>query len=62
MLKNNTTTAIKGEYRKKSVTHYCNVKTKLNVILDDKGNFISGWKLNSTQLKQILNTGSIGGG
>ncbi|EKB58655.1 Uncharacterised protein [Bergeyella zoohelcum] len=34
--------------------HYVNPKTRLNVISTPSGNVISGWKLNSSQLKMLL--------
>jgi hypothetical protein len=44
------------------VVHYFDPQTALNVIFDDQGYFISGWKLKENQLKAIIDTGNIGGG
>jgi hypothetical protein len=58
----NETTPITGTYRGMNVTHYVNPKTGLNVIVDSAGQFHSGWKLSSAQLKHVLSTGKLGGG
>ncbi len=58
----NETTPISGTYRGINVTHYVNPKTGLNVIVDSAGQFHSGWKLSSAQLKHVLSTGKLGGG
>ncbi|MDZ7364068.1 MAG: hypothetical protein ONB46_25645 [candidate division KSB1 bacterium] len=42
-----------------NVTHYVNPKTGLNVIADSTGQFHSGWKLSSVQLKHVLLTGKL---
>jgi len=43
---------IKGIYRGNPVIHYLDPKTGLNVMSDEAGNFISGWKLNPNQLSK----------
>ena len=49
-----------GTYRGKSVYHYYNPDTNLNVMFDRKTNkFISGWKLNDEQLENVINRGSL---
>ena len=51
--------AIKGAYHKKSVTHYLDPKSGLNIIVDSAGNFISGWKLSPAQLLNVLKHGGL---
>lgn len=58
----NESMPISGTYRGIKVTHYVNPQTRLNVIVDSTGQFHSGWKLNSAQLKHVLSTGKLGGG
>jgi hypothetical protein len=54
------TQVIKGTFKKTiPVTHYVNPNTGLNVMKDASGNFLSGWKLNPTQLWNVLNRGSL---
>lgn len=55
------TTTIRGTYRGDPVTHFLDPKTGLNVISRD-GVFVSGWRLNSDQLANVLRNGSLGGG
>ncbi|WP_199905979.1 colicin D domain-containing protein [Campylobacter concisus] len=54
-----TTTKIHGTYRGQQVTHYLDKKTGLNVIIDNKGEFLSTWKLNNSQLNNLINRGSL---
>ena len=54
-----TTTKIYGTYRGQQVTHYLDKKTGLNVIIDNKGEFLSTWKLNNSQLNNLINRGSL---
>ena len=54
-----TTKPIVGTYKKNPVTHYVNPNTGLNVMKGPNGNFISGWKLNPAQLKNVLERGSL---
>ncbi|MEG4006450.1 colicin D domain-containing protein [Microcoleus sp. Pol11C1] len=61
-LQSSTTKVRNGTFRRMSVVHYFDPKTALNVILNDQGYFVSGWKLNEDQLKAIIDTGNIGGG
>jgi hypothetical protein len=57
------TRAIQGTYRGlNNVTHFVNPVTGLNVIRDEAGNFLSGWKLSAQQLQHVLTTGKLGGG
>ena len=51
--------AIQGTYRGNPVTHIVNPKTGLNVIVGPNNKFISGWKLGSDQLKNILKHGGL---
>lgn len=60
-LQSSTTQMRKGTFRGKSGFHYFDTQTALNVILNDNGYFVSGWKLNEKQLKAIIDTGNIGG-
>ncbi|EYT60935.1 colicin D domain-containing protein [Microbacterium sp. UCD-TDU] len=55
------TISITGEYRGASVTHYYNPQSGINVILQGD-DFLSGWKLSSTQVENLLTTGRLGGG
>ena len=50
---------INGTYHKNPVTHYLDPNTGLNVMADPSGNFISGWKLGSEQLKNVLKHGGL---
>lgn len=61
-LQSSTTKVRRGTFRRMPVVHYFDPQTALNVFLDDKGYFISGWKLKENQLKAIIDTGNIGGG
>lgn len=60
-LQSSTTQVRKGTFRRKSVFHYFDTQTGLNIILNDCGYFVSGWKLNEKQLKAIIDTGNMGG-
>jgi hypothetical protein len=50
---------INGTYRGQSVIHHINPNTGLNVISSPSGQFISGWKLNPTQLQNVLKHGGL---
>ena len=50
---------IQGTYRGNPVIHYVNPNTGLNVITGANGTFISGWKLNSAQLQNVLKRGKL---
>jgi len=50
---------IEGTYRGDKVTHYFNPKTKLNVIVNPDGNFVSGWKLGKEQIENVLKHGGL---
>jgi len=56
---NAATKVIKGTFRGQSVTHYVDAKTGLNVIKDASGNFLSAWKLNKDQLRNVLTRGKL---
>lgn len=51
--------AIHGTYHKAPVTHYLDPSSGLNVISDRAGTFISGWKLNPDQLRNVLTHGGL---
>ena len=53
------TNAIRGTYKGNPVTHHVDPATGLNVIVDANGNFVSGWKLGSSQLQHVLNHGGL---
>ncbi|WP_415134493.1 colicin D domain-containing protein [Ottowia sp.] len=53
------TLVINGTYRGIPVTHYVNPQTGLNVIQSTSGNMISGWKLNPSQLTNVMTRGSL---
>ena len=59
---NPATKMIKGIYRGKTVTHFYNPSTGLNVVRDTKDYFMTGWKLNHSQIWHLINTGKLGGG
>ena len=61
-VRNPNTKIIKGIYRGKTVTHFYNPSTGLNVVRDTKDYFVSGWKLNHPQILHLINTGKLGGG
>jgi len=63
-LQSSTTKVRRGTFRKKrSVFHYFDPQTALNVMFDEKtGDFVSGWRLNESQIKALIETGNIGGG
>ncbi|WP_293353040.1 MULTISPECIES: colicin D domain-containing protein [unclassified Microcoleus] len=61
-LQSSTTKVRRENFRGRSVVSYFDPQTALKVIFDDKGYFVSGWKLNESQLKAIIDTGNIGGG
>ena len=61
-VRNPATKMITGSYRGKTVTHFYNPSTGLNVVKDVKGYFVSGWKLNHSQIWHLINTGKLGGG
>jgi hypothetical protein len=55
-----STRVIVGTYKQTiPVTHYVNPTTGLNVMKDAAGDYISGWRLNPTQLWNVLNRGSL---
>lgn len=60
-IKSPDTQVIKGTYHKKPVTHYYNLKTRLNIIRDAEGNFKSAWKLGEKQHFHMMKNGSLGG-
>ncbi|MEM9604304.1 MAG: colicin D domain-containing protein [Pseudomonadota bacterium] len=53
------TAVIPGTYRGQDVTHFTNPKTGLNVMKTPDDDFISGWRLSSSQLGNVLGRGSL---
>jgi RHS repeat-associated protein len=52
--------AIQGTYRGTiPVTSYFNPSTDINVMVDQSGNYISGWKLSPAQVQNLLRSGNI---
>ena len=56
----NVKAPILGTYRGNiQVYHFYEPSTGLNTMIDMDGNFIGGWKLSSTQIENLLQTGNI---
>jgi len=53
------TIKIKGTYRWNNVIHYFNPKTNNNVITNSNGDFISGWRLDADQIKNVTTRGKL---
>jgi hypothetical protein len=53
------TIVIEGTFRNIKVFHYVNNSTKLNVMKDANGYYLSGWKLNPTQFWNVWTRGSL---
>lgn len=58
-VQNPSTVRIPGTYRGDPVIHYLNPSTGLNVVTDTSNNFISGWRLNPSQVSNVQNRGSL---
>ena len=56
-----TTKIIQGIYHGQPVTFFVDSQTRLNVIQETSGYFLSGWKLTPVQLNHLLTTGKLGG-
>ena len=55
-----TTLHIPGTYRRTiPVVHHLDPATGRNVLSDVSGNFLSAWKLNPDQIKNVLTRGSL---
>ena len=58
-----STLIIQGKYRRFSksspVVHYLDPISKLNVIADKDGRFVSAWKLNDTQFENVKSRGIL---
>jgi hypothetical protein len=55
-----STVHIQGTYRRTiAVIHYLDPTTGRSVLSDLSGNFISAWKLNPDQIKNVLNRGAL---
>jgi hypothetical protein len=50
-----TTEVIQGEYRRQPVIFFVNRHTRLIVIQDASGYFLSGWRLSGVQLNRVVN-------
>jgi hypothetical protein len=50
---------VNGTFKGSPVIHYIDPNTGLNVMADLSANFMSGWKLNSEQLKNVLKHGGL---
>jgi Colicin D len=50
---------IQGKYRGQPAIHYLNRNTRVNVISTRSGHFVSGWKLNPSQLQSVLQDGFL---
>ncbi len=54
------TIAIKGTYRGNiDVTHYFNPQNNLNVMVKSDGSFLSGWRLNNSQIQNLFKVMNI---
>lgn len=54
-----TAKVIQGTYRGNPVIHIFDQNTGINVMVEKTGEFISGWKLNAAQAKNVLTRGSL---
>jgi len=61
-MNNSSTVVIQGTYRNQPATHFYNPETRLNVIINEAGEFLSGWKLSPAQSHHVSTTGNLGGG
>jgi hypothetical protein len=50
---------VEGTYHKNHVLHYFNPITRINVIFDMDGNFVSGWQLSPDQFQNLINRGAL---
>lgn len=55
----NTKIIIGTHRRKEQVVHYYNARTKINIMKDVNGKYVSGWKLAVKQKNSLLNKGNI---
>ncbi len=51
-----------GTLRGRSMVHYFDPTTSLNVSMSDNGDFVSGWKLSPAQVRALIDSGNVGGG
>lgn len=61
-LRNAQTVVFRGTYRNNPVTHFFNPQTGVNVMRTPTGNFLSGWRLNPSQVSRLTRTLGIGAG
>jgi hypothetical protein len=50
---------IQGTWHGNQVTHFVNPSTGFNIMSDQAGNFVSGWKLSAEQLQSVLTSGRL---
>lgn len=50
---------IEGSFKTLPIIHFVNPSTGLNVMKSYDGKFVSGWKLSTTQLENVLKRGSL---
>ena len=58
-IQSSSTSVIQGTYRGEPVVHFLNKSNGLNVITKKSGDFISGWKLNPSQLQNVVSRGAL---
>ena len=61
-VKSPDTKVIKGKLHRTEVTHYYSVRTRITVIKDAEGDFLSTWKLSPRQHFHMMKDGRLGGG
>jgi len=54
-----TALEVTGRYRGVPATHYLNMQSGLNVVVDMKGNFVAGFRLRGQQLQNVLRSGAL---
>ena len=54
-----STLRIVGTYRSQPIIHYLDPTTRLNVLTDRSGNFISAWRVSDSQFMNIWYRGSL---
>ena len=56
-----STVRVAGTYRGEPAVLNYNVTSRLVVIQDVQGSFVSGWQMSSSQLSTLIKTASLGG-
>ncbi|WP_197679164.1 colicin D domain-containing protein [Auraticoccus monumenti] len=54
-----TTTPIDGTYHREPVIHHLDTSTGLNVVTKPDGRFVTAWKFNSDQLRNVTTHGGL---